>query len=91
MLIPVYVWVHSNVGHFLGADRGAARRFLTTAITSIVALSLDLLPLTYAATRFFPAAESQNIDLRAQAWMYSWLGALALSGAVWLVRKRKTM
>ena len=91
LVIPLYVWVQSIVGRILGAERGAGRRMITTAMTSLIALSLDLLPLTFAATLAFPAAGSPNLDLRGQAWMYSWLGALALSGAVWLVRRRKAM
>jgi hypothetical protein len=88
-VIPVYVWVHAFVARALGAERGAGRRTAATAVTSIVALSLDLLPLTYAATLVFPAAASPNVTLRGEVWISAWLGALALSGVVWIVRKRK--
>lgn len=88
-LIPIYVWVYSVFARALRPERGTGRRTVATALTSLVALSLDLLPLTYAATRVFPGSASPNVALRGEVWLYSWLAALAISGAVFLVRKRK--
>jgi len=88
-LIPIFAWVHSIVGRALHPARGAGRRTVATAVTSVVALSLDLLPLTYAATLVFPADGSPNVTVRGELWLYCWLAAIAISGAIVLMRKRK--
>ena len=88
-LIPIYAWVHSIVGRVLHPARGTGRRTVATAVTSVVALSLDLLPLTYAATLVFPAEASPKATVRGEVWLYSWLAALAVSGAILLARRRK--
>jgi hypothetical protein len=87
-MIPLFLWTSRTVGKALAAERGPLRRTASTAVASLVAFSLDLLPLTYAATLLFPADRSPDLSLRGEIWVGGWLGALVLSAAVLFIKRR---